>query len=265
MTRQPAADQEPQHGPLEPPVVGHHVEARRRLLVPVARPRSRRLRRARATRSGSGVEIRVARSCPSIPGRLRARSTSAAALPSVATTPICAPGGAEVAGEAAGVDAGDADHAVRLQVGVERDLRPEAGGLGGVVPDHEGGGVRPGRLLVGAVDAVVPLLRVGHADDLPDVGRVREDLLVPGHRGVEDHLARGLAGRAERLALEGGPVRQRQDGPLHRSALPSPWTNRPPTMVCVQRPVSRLPFQGEFLLRERSPSAVHRPAAPPGR
>jgi hypothetical protein len=40
---------------------------------------------------GVSVEIRVARSWPSIPGSARARSTSAAAEPSVEITPICAP------------------------------------------------------------------------------------------------------------------------------------------------------------------------------
>ena len=60
--------------------------------------------------------------------------------------------------------------------------------------DDEPGDVRPAALDVLAVDAVVPDQRVGHRHDLPLVGRIGEDLLVPGHRGVEDDLALGSSG-----------------------------------------------------------------------
>ena len=43
--------------------------------------------------------------------------------------------------------------------------------------------------VVFAVDAVVADQRIGHADDLPGVGRIGEHFLITGHRRVEDHLA----------------------------------------------------------------------------
>ena len=67
--------------------------------------------------------------------------------------------------------------------------------------DDEAVGPRPARLDVLVVDAVVADHRVGHADDLPPVGGIGEDLLVPGHGGVEDDLARRSRRGAERLAL----------------------------------------------------------------
>ena len=36
------------------------------------------------------------------------------------------------------------------------------------------------------IDAVVADVRIGHRDDLTRVGRVGEDFLIAGHRGVED-------------------------------------------------------------------------------
>ena len=55
-------------------------------------------------------------------------------------------------------------------------------------------------------EAVVADERVGHADELAPVGGIGEDLLVASHRGVEDHLAVGLAARAQRLAPEHAPI-----------------------------------------------------------
>jgi hypothetical protein len=71
-------------------------------------------------------------------------------------------------------------------------------------PAHSGA---PPRVV--GVDAHVAHLGRGHDHDLAAVRRVGEHLLVAGHRGVEDHLAEGLAGGAEadaaidRAVLEG--------------------------------------------------------------
>ena len=60
----------------------------------------------------------------------------------------------------------------------------------------EPGGVDARRFHVLGVDAGVADVRIRERDDLPAVGRVGEDLLVPGDRGVEHHLAHGAAPRA---------------------------------------------------------------------
>jgi hypothetical protein len=67
-------------------------------------------------------------------------------------------------------------------------------------------------------------VRVGQRDDLAAVARVGEDFLVAGHRGVEHHLADGVAGSAEGMALKhraicegeesGGQNGQHGDSPL---------------------------------------------------
>ena len=61
-----------------------------------------------------------------------------------------------------------------------------------------------------AMDAVVADQRVGHADDLTAERRIGADLLVAGHRGREDDLARGVDRRAEALPAKDATVRQRQ-------------------------------------------------------
>jgi hypothetical protein len=49
-------------------------------------------------------------------------------------------------------------------------------------------------------------------DDLAGVGRIGEDLLVSGHRGVEAHFAEGLAEGAEARPPEDRAVLQDQHG-----------------------------------------------------
>src|SRR3546814_17106905 len=52
-------------------------------------------------------------------------------------------------------------------------------------------------------------VRIGQRDDLPRIRRIGEDLLVPGHGGVEHHLADRQAGRAHGISLEHGAVFER--------------------------------------------------------
>ena len=55
-------------------------------------------------------------------------------------------------------------------------------------------------------------MRVGQRDDLAAVRRIGEDLLVPGHRRIEDDLARGEAARADGAARKHRPVGKDEDG-----------------------------------------------------
>ena len=70
--------------------------------------------------------------------------------------------------------------------------------------------MRLGRLEVFRIRTIVPDERKGHRHDLATVGRVGEDLLVAGHRRVEDDLAGACARRAEGLAGEHAAVLERE-------------------------------------------------------
>ncbi len=115
-----------------------------------------------------------------------------------------------------GVDALDARNAVLHQILREAQIGAPVAHDGRQLAHHEPGDMGLPRLHVDAVDPVIPDVRVGHRHDLPLVGRVGEDFLVAGHRGVEaDLAARGSAG-AEGLAVEYRPVFEGKNG-AHRS------------------------------------------------
>lgn len=122
---------------------------------------------------------------------------------------------AEAAGEGAGVDAGDAEDVVLGEVGGEVGGGAEAGVDAGEFADGEAGDLDLGGLGVVEVDAGVADLRGGHDEDLPEVGRVGEGLLVAGHGGVEDDLG-GLGDAAvdgaEGLAVENRAVLESEAG-----------------------------------------------------
>ncbi len=68
------------------------------------------------------------------------------------------------------------------------------------------------RLDPGRVDSVVADQGVAEAEHLRHVARVRDGLLVAGHRGGEAGLSRGDAGRAHRHAWIGGAVFEHEVG-----------------------------------------------------
>ena len=71
------------------------------------------------------------------------------------------------------------------------------------------------RLHVRRRDAVVADFRARHGDDLPGVGRVRQNLLVAGQPRVEHDFAGGGSRRTDGRALEPGAIFQSENG-LHR-------------------------------------------------
>ena len=71
--------------------------------------------------------------------------------------------------------------------------------------------IRPRRLGVVLIRAVVADLRIRQHHDLPGIGRVGEDFLVSGDRGIEDHFARAFDGRTKTLSLEDRAVFQGED------------------------------------------------------
>src|SRR5690606_239967 len=83
----------------------------------------------------------------------------------------------DVAGQPAGVHAGDAGHAVAAQVGGGVLGGPPVRPASGEVADDDAPGERSGALVVLVVGAVVADVGVGERDDLPGVAGVGQHLL----------------------------------------------------------------------------------------
>ena len=108
--------------------------------------------------------------------------------------------------QAAGVEVGDRHDLAAHQEVAQRLGRPPAALEQRQVADHEAGSVDLRGLEILGVGAGIADVRVGQRDDLPAVGRIREDLLVAGHRRIEYHLAGCVALRPNRKTLENRSV-----------------------------------------------------------
>ena len=115
---------------------------------------------------------------------------------------------AQLAGQTAGVDAGETDDLLRLEVLVERYLAAPVRRIFAHLAHDKAGNPAFAGLVIVKVDAVVADERVGHGNDLTVVGRVGQDLLIAGHAGVEYDLTDALSFVADCGALEQGAVRQ---------------------------------------------------------
>ena len=164
---------------------------------------------------------------------------------------------AQVPGQRAGVDAADADDALRVEFVGQSAAGAPGRGPAGRIAHHVAGDPDAARLGVLVVDAGVADVRRGLHDDLPVVGRVGQRLLVAGHPGGEHRLAERLAERAVRLAVEGPAVLQDQDRILingHRSRGHQTGDRPHPVRVAalvvgpqsgVQHPVAEPPAHDE--------------------
>ena len=121
-----------------------------------------------------------------------------------------ASGVAEPEGDGSGVNLGDADHVLLLEVLRERHGGAVVGDVEGEVADEHAAHVRLGGLHVLEVDADVADLGAGEEDELPGVGGIGQDLLVPRERRVEDNLADGGALGAEGASGPHGAVLEDQ-------------------------------------------------------
>ena len=93
--------------------------------------------------------------------------------------------------------------------------RTPVGRFGDILLDHQTARGNPTRFQVLIVRADVADMREGESDDLPGIGRVGQSLLIPGHAGVEAHLAHRVLRRrvgAEATAPEHGAIGQNQSG-----------------------------------------------------
>ncbi len=96
------------------------------------------------------------------------------------------------AGQAPGVDVGDAGHAAAGQVPIQWLLKAPVARPNWQVADDETRRLDAGGFLVLRVDADVAYMGIGQSHQLAAVGGIGKDLLVTGHGGVEDHLADAL-------------------------------------------------------------------------
>ena len=122
---------------------------------------------------------------------------------------------ADQRGQRAGVDAGEADDAARLQPLVEMLGGAVVRGIGDRgAQDHAARARRRRhvhRLDVFVVGADIADMREGEGDELPGIGGIGEDLLVAGHRGVEADFADGVAFRAEAKTLQHGAIGKHEE------------------------------------------------------
>jgi hypothetical protein len=119
---------------------------------------------------------------------------------------------AQVAGEPASVDARDGADAMAGQPLFQRLLGPPVRGQRREGTEHRTGGIRCVGLHVLRVHADIADMRKREGDDLPGIGRVGQDLLIAGDRGVEHDLRRADAGDAMASTEEHGAIGERQGG-----------------------------------------------------
>ena len=174
---------------------------------------------------------------------------------------------AQVAGEAPGVDAGNAGNTVGNEHGVQVTAGPPVAVAPGQVPHDHPATEGSAALVVLVVDPVVADVGIRERDDLTRIGRIGNDLLVAGQDRVEHDLAgRHTIGRrrADRLALKDRTVGQDQvclDGEdsTQPRASPSTTTGSPAERVCLTRPLRVRPSYGvlELGLAMARPETVH--------
>ena len=121
---------------------------------------------------------------------------------------------AQVAHQAAGVAVVDGHHPAIAEPRAPAGRPGGAGAVAGAGHDHR---ARPGpaALVAARPGPVVADHRRGEAEDLPEVRRVGDRLLVAGHAGGEDHLAQGRARGRGRARLEDEAVLQDHPGAAH--------------------------------------------------
>src|SRR5688572_495709 len=86
----------------------------------------------------------------------------------------------------------DTDDVVFTKIILKRGGRAKVRRDAARLADNKSLDPRAARLDILEVYAVVTDERIGHADDLPGIARVGQDLLVARHRRVKDHLAKCL-------------------------------------------------------------------------
>jgi hypothetical protein len=88
------------------------------------------------------------------------------------------------------------------------------------VPNYQAGGVGCGRFQILGRGAGVADVWIGERDDLSGIGRIGEDFLITGQRGIENDFASSVAFGADRLAAEDRSIFQSQDRGYRHAGTP---------------------------------------------
>ena len=112
------------------------------------------------------------------------------------------------AGQLAGVDVGDANDVVRLEVIGEGLLIAEIGGKYRKVPDDQSLSMDLTGLFIFAVGAGVAYMGVSESNDLTGIRGICEDFLIARHRRIENHFTNGTSLGAYRHAFEHSSIFQ---------------------------------------------------------
>ena len=100
---------------------------------------------------------------------------------------------AQYPGQLAGVDFGNRLDIAPAQEFLETQFRAPVALEERQIADHQPGGMNLRTLEILAVGAGVADVGIRQGDDLASVGRIGQDFLVTGHRGVENHLSNSPA------------------------------------------------------------------------
>ena len=117
---------------------------------------------------------------------------------------------AQAPGQAAGVDAGNRRQAVAVQPGVQMPVAAIVGRIGDIGAEYAAQRRRGRRLDILFVGPDIADMREGEGDDLGGVGRIGEDFLIAGERGVETQFAQHRPRRAGAAAPEHRAVVEKQ-------------------------------------------------------
>jgi hypothetical protein len=117
--------------------------------------------------------------------------------------------GAQVPHQSPRVDLGQHRHRVALHVLVGHLLGAPVGADGGELADNQALNIRPRRLIIGTIGAVVADLGIGQDDDLPCVGGIGGNFLVTSEGSIKNHFAPASAWVPMALAAEDAPVFER--------------------------------------------------------
>ena len=116
------------------------------------------------------------------------------------------------AGQRTRVDACDGDDMVRFQIIRQTLLGAEIAHNRWQILDDQPGGVDFICLDVFRVHTDIADVRISQSDHLAGIGRIGQNFLIAGHRGIEHHLSDCVAVRADGVALKHRAIGQRQDG-----------------------------------------------------
>ena len=115
---------------------------------------------------------------------------------------------AQDAGQFTGVDVGDANDVVRLEVFGEGLLIAEIGGKYRKVPDDQSLSMDLTGLFIFAVGAGVAYMGVSEGDYLTGIRGIGKDFLIARHRRIENHFTNGTSLGAYRHAFEHSSIFQ---------------------------------------------------------